>query len=39
MSDILEKICADKRAHVAHVSKAFPFEMIDAKAQKADPPR
>ena len=39
MSDILEKICADKRAHVAHVSKAIPFEMVDAKARKASPVR
>jgi len=39
MGDILEKICADKREHVAHVSKAIPFEMVDAKARKADPPR
>jgi indole-3-glycerol phosphate synthase len=39
MTDILEKIWADKRAHVAHVSKAFPFEMADAKARKASKPR
>ena len=39
MTDILEKICADKRAHVAHVSKGFPFEMADAKARKASKPR
>lgn len=39
MNDILEKICADKRAHVAHVAKAMPFEMVDAKACKASKPR
>jgi indole-3-glycerol phosphate synthase len=39
MTDILEKICADKRAHVAHVSKAFPLDMVDAKARKASPAR
>jgi len=39
MSDMLEKICADKRAHVAHVSKAIPLEMVDRKARQASKPR
>jgi indole-3-glycerol phosphate synthase len=39
MSDMLEEICADKRAHVAHVSKGMPFDVVDARARAASPPR
>jgi indole-3-glycerol phosphate synthase len=39
MTDMLEKICADKRAHVAHVSKGMPFELVDKKARAAGPVR
>ncbi|HUY68419.1 MAG TPA: indole-3-glycerol phosphate synthase TrpC [Alphaproteobacteria bacterium] len=39
MSNILQKICADKRAHVDHVSKGMPFETVDRKARAASPPR
>ena len=39
MSDMLEKICADKRAHVEHISKGMPFEMVDINARAAPAPR
>ena len=39
MTDMLEKICADKRAHIAHVSKGMPFDKVDEKARMAAPPR
>ena len=39
MSNMLDKICADKRAHVTHISKGMPFDVVDAKARTASPPR
>jgi indole-3-glycerol phosphate synthase len=39
MTDILEKICADKRAHVDHIKKGMPFEMMDRKARTTPRPR
>ncbi|MDX2028983.1 MAG: indole-3-glycerol phosphate synthase TrpC [Alphaproteobacteria bacterium] len=39
MTDILEKICADKRTHVAQLSKERPFEIVDKKARANAPPR
>jgi len=39
MTDMLEKICSDKRAEVAQRAQAKPFAVIDAAARKAPPPR
>ncbi|HYD64682.1 indole-3-glycerol phosphate synthase TrpC [Azospirillum sp.] len=39
MSDVLAKICADKRAHVAARKAARPFAEVEAAARAASPPR
>lgn len=39
MVDILEKICEEKRAHVAQASVSRPFAVIDKKARAASAPR
>lgn len=39
MSDVLAKICDDKRAHVARCKEAVPPAEIERRAQAAPPPR
>jgi len=39
MSDVLAKICADKRAHVAACKATRPFAEVEAAARAASPPR
>jgi len=39
MTDMLEKICADKRAHIAKASQDKPFAVLDKQARQAPPPR
>lgn len=39
MSDILQQILADKRAHVAQLQAAKPFEAIDEEARNTPPAR
>lgn len=39
MNDILQKICADKRAHIERLKKEKPFAAIDEQAKRAPPPR
>ncbi len=39
MSDILARICADKRAHVARRKQRRPLGTVSAEAAKAPPPR
>ena len=39
MSDTLERICADKRAHVARRKAAEPAALLAARAASATPPR
>ena len=39
MSDVLARICADKRDHVASCKAARPLSEIEAAAKKADAPR
>jgi indole-3-glycerol phosphate synthase len=39
MSDVLQKICADKRMHVAAAKRALPQAEIERKAADALPPR
>lgn len=39
MSDILEKICADKRAHVAATSADIPLAEQESRAKAMPPPR
>jgi len=39
MNDILEKICANKRVHVAKLKEEKPFAAVDAEARRASAPR
>ena len=39
MTDVLAKICADKRAELARRKRETPWEALTARAAKADPPR
>lgn len=39
MSDVLAKICADKRAHVEERKIAFPLDALEDAAKAASPPR
>ena len=39
MSDVLTRICDDKRTHVAACKKAKPIAMVEVEARNASPPR
>lgn len=39
MSDVLARIVADKRAHVAACKAARPYDRVEAAARAAPPPR
>ena len=39
MRDVLARICADKRSHVARCKAARPLEIVTEAARSADPPR
>ncbi|MBX6367947.1 MAG: indole-3-glycerol phosphate synthase TrpC [Rhodospirillales bacterium] len=39
MSDVLARICADKRKHVAAAKSVEPLAELELRARKADPPR
>lgn len=39
MADVLQKICADKRAHVAARKAALPLDVLEKQVSKASPPR
>lgn len=39
MNDILEKICADKRRHIARLAAEKPFAQLNKEARRAPPPR
>jgi len=39
VSDVLQRICADKRAAVAARKAAMPLAELEARARRADPPR
>jgi indole-3-glycerol phosphate synthase len=39
MSDVLTRICADKRVHVAACKAVRPLGTVEAEARTADPPR
>ena len=39
MSDVLERICADKRAHIARCQENYPQSALEEKAGAADAPR
>jgi indole-3-glycerol phosphate synthase len=39
MSDVLARICADKRAHIAAAKRAEPLAALEARARAAEPPR
>jgi indole-3-glycerol phosphate synthase len=39
MSDMLARICADKRQHIARQKQARPLAAIEAEARKQSPPR
>lgn len=39
MSDVLAKICADKRDHIAAIKAALPLADVEAAAREASPPR
>jgi indole-3-glycerol phosphate synthase len=39
MSDVLSRICADKRDHIARCKQTTPFANVEAKAREAGPPR
>ena len=39
MSDVLAKICADKRDHIAACKQRRPLAELEAEARKMPPPR
>ena len=39
MSDVLDRICTDKRAHIARCKQKLPLSALEQKAGTADAPR
>ncbi len=39
MNDVLSRICADKRSHIAAAKRGVPFASMEARAAAAAPPR